>query len=177
MQSPTPVEGMGGEGIWGPIPTFMQRYGLEDAWLSPFQRWQAGYANPLHDVFQLQQLMGLAGGQPEAVWEDYLQPFQGGTAPAYGQAGGVLGGLAAMTPEARAQAGIGWGGQEPLGNLASLLQLALRPHLGLHGAGFFTPGRLGTMRARMHAGQAGGAAPGSFLDYLRQKFNLQRFGF
>lgn len=174
-QTPGSIGEQRGEEIWGPLAIYMKKYGIEEGWQSPFQRAQMTYAKRLHDIFRLQQLMGLHAGHAEAVWEDYLQPFDPRRPPAYGQAAGVLRGLLGMTPEARADAGIDFGTGE-LGQLSSLLYLALRPHLGIHGAQGLV-GRLGDERARMFRLEAEGAAPMTFLDYLRQRFNLQRFGF
>lgn len=174
------------EDIFDPFTAYLQRLGLgQRNYLNPAEQYQVGQYNPLSTMYGVQGRM--ATQFPELLpgyFTDYAlgNPNRTG-GNIYGYANSLMSKILGATPEARGTMGTVWeptwseGERTSGGNIAELqqlLQTALRQNLGRPGANWLA-GNLPAEQQRWAGGLAQGGT-GTFLDYIRQKYNLQGLG-
>jgi len=167
------------EGIFDPFTAYLQKMGLgTQNYYNPAQQYQIGQYDPLYNLYGLQGRMATVNPAwaPQANFADYTQ--QMGAGPGI-RSYNLLRQLLGWNPEQRAQVGATYeptwseGERTGSGNIAELQQLlktALQPYLGRPGANWMA-GNLPAEQQRWAGGQAAGGT-GTFLDYIRQKYNL-----
>ena len=176
------------EDIFDPFTSYLQKLGLgTQNYYNPAQQYQMQQFDPLNMMYGLRGRMAsvIPPLAPGGTFADYAFPFAGNMSGQgmQNQAKGLLGALMGWNPEQRAQAGAVYeptyseGERTGGGNIAELQQLiqqALRGQLGRPGANWLA-GNLPAEQQRWAGGQAQGQT-GTFLDYIRQKYNLGSFG-
>jgi len=187
------------EDIYDPFTAYLQRLGLgTQNYFNPAQQYQIGQFDPLQNMYNIRGRMAtLPGNQGMApgYFSDWMNQFT----PNPNQGGGMNSYYGTMYPQAqnlmrqifntgqegRAQAGTVYeptysGGERTgSGNIAELQQLiqtALRGQLGRPGANWLA-GNLPAEQQRWAGQQVAQGPQGTFLDYIRSKYNLGGLGY
>jgi len=155
--------------------TALGTYGRQ--YLSPFEEYLAGRHQLLDPLYDISTRMGTAGGfgqyLPGGMYSQWAPQYARNPFEMYGLAKSMMGNVFGMTPEQRATTGITAGGQD----FGSLLEMALRTSLGKRTAGWMAeqvPGAYQSWVSEYPGWTAEGGEP-SFLNYLKQKYNLGQF--
>uniref|UniRef100_A0A6H2A0P8 Uncharacterized protein n=1 Tax=viral metagenome TaxID=1070528 RepID=A0A6H2A0P8_9ZZZZ len=186
------------EKVYDPYTAYLQQIGIGGRqYLNPAEQYQRGLYDPLQTMYGLQQRYQLLPGAgvpaPGGSFVDYASQFGGDRAAVGQRARQLLNALYSTNPTARGEEGFAYeprfgetgagqgviaaGGVEgveggDINELMELLQLGMRAKMGARGAGYIS-GRL-PREQQIWTSQQAGATPSnqSFLDYLRQKYNL-----
>ena len=175
------------EDIFDPFTAYLQKMGLgTQNYYNPAQQYTMQQFDPLNMLYGLQGRMGTVdpGWAPRSTGADYAYDFTGrGSTPIQGRARSLMQQIMGWSPEQRAQAGTTyeptWSEGERtssgnIGELQQLIQQALRKQLGRPGANWLA-GNLPAEQQRWAGTQAQGGTD-TFLDYIRQKYNLGAAG-
>ncbi len=173
--------------VMGPYAEYLKARGLGGmAYLNPAQQYQAGLYNPLRSLFETQYSMygipGYGGGAQTPDWASFVgQQGGAGRQGIYGGFANALQQLLGATPENRAIGGLTFeptAYNETTGNpeyegqgidwLQNLLAGGLRNRMTSGGASYLAS----RVPFLQNLWQTQGAPGGTFLDYLRAKYNL-----
>lgn len=162
-------------GRWPGYGTALGLYGRQ--YMSPYEQYQAGLGDPLSRLYDISGRMGTAGGFPQyapgGMFSQWAPQYAQNPFAMYTLARSMMGDVMGMTPEQRGGAGMAYGG----GDLGPLLEMALRQQVGKQTAGWIS-GQLPIAQEQwqqQYPGWVAGAGQPSFLDYVRQKYNLGQF--
>ena len=170
------------EDVYDPFTAFLQMLGLGGRnYYSPQERYNVGQYDPLSNLFGIQGRMGTVDPS-YAPSSGYFADYAGGVGDVYQKARELLSGIFGMGTEQRGQAETVYeptyseGERTGSGNVAelqALIQAALRQQLGRPGANWMASRLPGEQQlwANTQAGDGGD----TFLDYLKQKYNLGSF--
>ena len=161
-----------GEEAYGPFFSYMNVLGIGEGYLH-----FASLAQRLHDIFRMQQRVGIfaeSGVENEPDWEVYVQ-LHGGTVSEVGDEGRrLLGSVLRMTPEQREQAGLTFepGAPGNIGELQDLIRFGSAYRGGLHAD--YLASRVPSMlqQWQMQKPQTAAGTLMPFLDYFASTFSL-----
>jgi len=183
------------EAAYDPFTAFLQMLGLGGkSYYTPQEQYEIGQYRPLENLYNLQGRM--AGVEPayapgttpgsENPFVDFLTKLSGQGQTASTQAVKVLTSILGWNPEQREQAEVTYNPSQGvteegnigmatnnLDELQALIREALRGTLGRPGANWLAS-QLGGQQKQFWQQQALGGGS-SFLDYLKQKYNLGSF--
>lgn len=168
--------------------------GTKDYW-NPYQKWQEQQFQPLSNMYNVYQRLSqptspFAGRfSPFGSFADYASPSISDPSARYSQAAQMLNAIFGATPDQRAEAnstyepfqtvdslGLASGKMDDnnIGELQQLIALAARQKYGNVGARWMA-NNVGRDQQRWTSLNAAGQDNGTFLDYLRNRYNLQTF--
>lgn len=146
-------------------------------YLAPNERYQLEQYNPLKMLFDVGQTMSFSHPQTGMMNQPYFHEWAPSYAQnpfaMYGLAKNMMGDVFSMTPEKRGSYGLG----EGEGNIGQLLQMGLRRSMG-GAASSWLGGRVPLERqlwGEKYPEWAPGGEQPSFLDYLKNKYNLGQY--
>ena len=171
------------EDYYGYLQTYLETFNIANRrYLTPYEDYLRSQAAPWLTLFQIQQRLGAIPGNASGVtsWLDYLRPFEvSGNIWLLGQQAQNLFRTLINTPvEQREPLGYAYYYEgDKLDDLQSLIRLAL--HSGLGPSASRLADRIPSEHQQWLTAKK--ADPGhtadDFLDYVRERYNLGRYGF
>ena len=169
---------------YGPFTQYLQRLGIGATGGGPAGGYLRSLYDPLQSLYAQEQIYAPLMGSTPGGWGDYLgEGYTGVPRTMYDRARQILRQLMATPYEKRAEMGLTWEPTYPEGggegrevsqsSQQALLQQALAPIWGYGGAGRFQQ-RLPVEEQIWLQRKAEGEGK-SFLEWLRDKYNLARF--
>lgn len=162
-------------GRWPGFGTAMGLFGRSH--LAPSEQYTAGLEPQLGALYDISGRLGTAPGMggysPQGMFSEWAPSYARNPFSMYAQARGMLGSAFGMTPEARSTAGVGYGS----GAIDELLRSGLRTQLGKSTSGWLA-GQLPSAEQSwlaQYPEQGPGTGAPSFLDYVKQKYNLGQY--
>jgi hypothetical protein len=164
---------------------------LGERTFSPAEGYRRGMYEPLRSIYGLEQTLAPALGSTPGLWQNYMGGFgDARSLPGniYNRASALLRGLYGLGGAGREAAGVGFSPQYLEGDevippgvsqaqQSALFSQALRPQFGFQGAQRFAsrlPVEQNLWEQQAAVGGGGGGG-GTFLDWIRDKYNLGRF--
>ena len=174
-------------GAYGPQTQYLRALGLGQGYQNPAQKYLANMYDQFRSIWGIQQPINTATGGTSQDWGQYIGNLGGGMQNVYSQAAATLAKLLGMSSADRSLAGFNFEpqydpvtgetltssqtGELSTANLQNLLGQGTAQRFGPIGSHWLA-GRIPQLQQQWQLGQAGGGAGQTFLDYLRQKYNL-----